>query len=239
MKHIIFTCLVVTSVFVSFGCKKKEPEPSQKTAIQKQPTQKTATLKETEPVKQVQASPTDTQNNTVETTTTAESVQPNEDPELIQSLKNAAAKGDVEKIRSIIAEGVDVNIKANSGASLLHIALLGGHEAAAALLISKGADTHATMTDGTTPLHFAVLRNCKDVASFLIDDGVDVNAVGANFGSPLHIAANTGQIDIAEMLIAKGADVNIKNTRDQTPLTVAKQKNNKAMIELLEKYGAE
>ena len=64
-------------------------------------------------------------------------------------------------------------------------------------------------------------------------------AMGTNFGTPLHIAASAGHTEIAEMLIAKGADVNIKNKRNQTPLTVAKQKNDKAMIELLEKHGAQ
>ena len=181
----------------------------------------------------------DTQDEAIETTTATELTEPNNDPELIASLQRAVAIGDVEKIQSIIAEGVDVNTTANSGASLLHVALLQGHEATAALLISKGADTHATMTDGTTPLHFAVLRNCKEIASFLVDDGVDINAMGTNLGAPLHIAASTGHKEIAEMLIAKGADVNIKNKRDQTPLTVAKQKKDGLIIKLLENNGAE
>jgi ankyrin repeat protein len=241
MKHIKFLCLALAFVLVAFGCKKKESEPQQPAGVQKseQPAKTPAPAKVIETVKQIQPASADTQSETAKTTAADESIRPNDDPELIKSLNNAVAAGDIEKIRSFIDAGADVNTKANGGASLLHIALLGGHEAAAALLISKGVDTHATMTDGTTTLHFAVLRNCKEIANFLIDDGVDVNAIGANFGSPLHLAANTGNTEIAEMLIAKGADVNIKNKRDQTPLTLAKQRKSTAMIELLEKHGAE
>jgi ankyrin repeat protein len=235
MKQIRLLCMALAFALVIFGCKKEEPGSAQQVVVKKQP----PSVKTIEPVKKTQPAPADTQNKTAETTTTAESARPNEDPNLIKSLKVAAATGDIEKIRSILDAGVDVNVKDNSGASLLHIALLGGQEAAAALLISKGIDTHATLTDGTGALHFAVLRNCKEIAKFLIEDGVDVNAMGANFGTPLHIAARTGQTDIAEMLIANGADVNIKDKRNQTPLAIAKQKNDKAMIELLEKHGAE
>ena len=184
MKHIKLLGLALVFVLAAFGCKKKEPEPAQQAVGQKQPQQaKTSTPAKTiETVEQTQPTPTNTQNETAETTTAIESSQQNKDPELIKSLQQAVGTGDVEKIQSIIDKGVDVNIKANSGASLLHIALLGGHEAAAALLISKGIDTHATMTGGASALHFAVLRNCKDIASFLIDDGVDVNAMGFRAG---------------------------------------------------------
>jgi cytohesin len=248
MKNIRLLCLILAFVITAFGCKKKEPEPAQQAVVEKQtqPVKTPAPAKEPAPVKaiesteQTQLAPADTQSKTAEKTTTTVPIQPNQDPELIKSLQNAVATGDVEKIQSILAEGVDANTKGNSGASLLHVALLGGHEAAAALLISKGADTHATMTDGTTPLHFAVFRNCKEIANFLIEDGVDVNAMGANLGTPLHLAVSTANIEIAEMLLTKGADVNIKNKRDQTPLAIAKlKKDNNKMITLLEKHGAE
>ncbi|MBN2594601.1 MAG: ankyrin repeat domain-containing protein, partial [Sedimentisphaerales bacterium] len=184
MKHIKLFCLALAFVLVAFGCKKKESELQQPAGVQKseQPAKTPAPAKAIETIEQTQPAQTDTRSEAVETTAAPESTQPNNDPELIKSLQQAVAKGDIEKIQSLIAAGVDVNTKANSGASLLHIALLQGHEAAAASLISKGADTHAIMTDGTSALHFATLRSCKDIAKFLIDDGVDVNAMGANFG---------------------------------------------------------
>ena len=235
MKHIRFLCMVVMLALVAFGCKKKESGPSQQTDVQKQ----VQPAKTTKPVEQAQPALADTENSTAETTTEPELIETDEDIDPDLSMQRAAAAGDVDKIQSLIAAGADVNAKAKNGASLLHIALIQGHEDVAALLISKGADIHATMTDGTTPLHFAVMRNCKEIVNFLLDDGADVNAMGTNLGSPLHIAANTGYVEIAEMLIAKGADVNIENQRGMTPLTFAKLKRNEVMLELLEKYGAE
>ena len=232
--------MVVMLAIVAFGCKKKESEPSQQGDVQKrlQPVKIPATAKAMEPVEQIQPTPADTQSETAETTTDPESAGKDEDIAPAVSLQRAVAAGDVDKIQSLIAAGADVNTTAKNGASLLHIALLQGHEATAALLISKGADIHAKMTDGTTPLHFAAMRNCKEIVSFLLDDGADVNAMGTNLGSPLHIAVVTGQTEIAEMLISKGADVNIENQRGMTPLTLARQKGNGVMLELLEKHGA-
>jgi ankyrin repeat protein len=227
MKHILVICLILTLIFITFGCKKKESEPSQQTA-------KTPVMpKVTKPA------PAETQNKTTETKPVTASITGAGNPELNKALQDAVTAGDVDKIRSIIDSGADVNAKAKNGASLLHLALIGGHEAVAALLISKGADTHVKMSDGTTTLHFAVLRNCKEIAKFLLDDGVDANAMSTNLGTPLHIAASTDNVEIAEMLLAKGADVNIKNRRGMTPLTLAKNKNDTAMVELLKKYGAE
>jgi ankyrin repeat protein len=233
MKHILVICLILTLVFVNFGCKKKESESSQQTA--KTP----VTSKETKAAGQNQPAPADTQNKTTETKPVTASITGTGNPELNKALQDAVTAADVDKIRSIIDSGADVNAKAKNGASLLHLALIGGHEAVAALLISKGADTHVKMSDGTTTLHFAVLRNCNEIAKFLLDDGVDANAVSTNLGTPLHIAASTGNVEIAEMLLAKGADVDVKNRRGMTPLTLAKNKNDNAMIELLKEYGAE
>jgi ankyrin repeat protein len=241
MKHTMLLCLVLTLALVTIGCKKEEPEPPQQASVEAkvQTTKPAEPVKATKPAKKPITTSAETESEKAETTIAAEPTVLEEDIDPDVALQRAAAAGDIEKIKSLLATGVDVNKRAKNGASLLHITLLQGHEAAAALLISKGADTHAMMTDGTTPLHFAVLRNCKIIAKFLLDDGVDVNALGTNLGSPLHIAANTGQMEIAEMLIEKGADVNIKNERGMTPLAFAKQKGSRAMLELLEKYGAE
>jgi ankyrin repeat protein len=233
MKHIIVICLILTLMFVTFGCKKKESEPSQQTA------KESVTSKETKLAEQNQPTPADTQNKTTETKPVTASITGIGNPELNKALQDAVTIGDIDKIRSILDSGADVNAKAKNGASSLHLALIGGHEAVAALLISKGADTHTKMSDGTTTLHFAILRNCKEIAKFLLDDGVDANAMSTNLGTPLHIAVSTGNVEIAEMLLAKGADVNIKNRSGMTPLTLAKSKNDNAMIELLEKHGAE
>jgi ankyrin repeat protein len=233
MKHIKVLCLILMLIFITFGCKKKESEPSQQT------TKTPVTSKETKPAGQNQAAPAETQNKTTETKPVTASITGTGNPELNKALQDAVTAADIDKIRSIIDSGADVNAKANNGASLLHLALIGGHEAVAALLISKGADTHVKMSDGTTTLHFAVLRNCKEIAKFLLDDGVDANAMSTNLGTPLHIAVSTGNVEIAEILLAKGADINIKNRRGMTPLTLAKNKNDNTMIELLEKHGAE
>ena len=129
MKHIKLFCLVLAFVLVTVGCKKRELEPVQQTVVQKQPqpAKTPAPAKAIESVEQTQPTPADTQNETTETTTANESTEPNEDPELIASLQRAVATGDIDKIQSIIAAGVDVNTTANSGASLLHVALLQGH----------------------------------------------------------------------------------------------------------------
>jgi pectate lyase len=157
-----------------------------------------------------------------------------ESSEVPISLPEAAGSGDINKVKSLIARGADVNAW-DFGPSCrpLHSAVINGHKQVVELLIAKGADVNAGDGGHIKPLHHAAENGHKEIAELLIAKGADVNAKEENGGTPLHSAARAGHKEIVELLIAEGADVNAKNNDGQRPVDVAVQRGQKEIAELL------
>jgi glutaminase len=67
-------------------------------------------------------------------------------------LINAAAQGDVNELRRLLAEGTDVNKADYDVRRAVHLAACEGREAALQLLLDKGADINVKDRWGNTPL---------------------------------------------------------------------------------------
>ena len=78
----------------------------------------------------------------------------------------AAAKGDIEKVKQLINNGVDVNKKSN-GMLPIHYAAKFNRVDVIKLLITGGSEIHATCDKGYTALRHAEKTNATDAASFL------------------------------------------------------------------------
>ncbi|MBW7992221.1 MAG: hypothetical protein FVQ84_19710 [Planctomycetes bacterium] len=138
-------------------------------------------------------------------------------------LCNAAEEGNIEKVKSLIASGADVNSKSKYGDTPLHYAAKHGHKLVAELLIESGAEVNAKNKLSETPLHLAAENGYKDVVKALIAGGADVNAEAGYRGTPLHKAAFYGHRDVAELLVAAGTDINVSRPDGLTSLHVALQ----------------
>ena len=166
---------------------------------------------------------------------------------IAEPIHEAAKEGDLAKVKSLIAEGSDVNVKTGTGTTPLHFAADRGHKEVVELFVSKGADVNAETNRGFSPLHWAAQQDHKDVVELLILKGADINAETKLGFTPLHGAARTGDKDLVELLISKGANVNANKFR-YTPMAwagVAEPtdspeilKARKEVIELLRKHGA-
>jgi pectate lyase len=159
-----------------------------------------------------------------------------------RSLQEAAACGDIEELKGLIAQGIDIN--GGEGIELytvLHRAVISGHKEVVALLLSKGAQVDATDSyPNATALGYASEKGYKEIAELLIANGADINAKREGYpagDTPLHSAARAGHKDVVELLIAKGADVNAKNGPGQTSLDIAINRNRKDIVELLVEKG--
>jgi len=138
-------------------------------------------------------------------------------------LHRAARVGDVAKIRSLIEDGVDVNVKTSYGETPLFEAAEAGHREAVELLLASGADVNAASGMSGAALFIAIARGHKDIAQLLIENGADVNAKTGKGGfTPLHEAAGKGRMDLVELLIAAGANVRSQNWYHHTPLDCAR-----------------
>ena len=167
-----------------------------------------------------------------------------------ESLKEAAAAGNIKAVKQHLAAGTDVNL-VSDGFTPLHLAADNDQKEIALLLIAKGADLNARGVDvnGWTPLHMAALRGHKEIVELLIEKGSDINIKGTGRMevSALHVSAGRGHKEITKLLIAEGAYVNAKDNNNKTPLSHAEgvlkneppevKATKKEIAELLRKHG--
>ena len=140
-------------------------------------------------------------------------------------LVDAARRGEVEVVRSLLESGGDVNEARGDGLTALHAAAERGHVEITKLLISAGAELDAgTRIGGYTSLHLAARGGHTSVVMALAEVGADVNATTANTGvTPLHLAAAAlGGEQAVATLLDHGAQVNAREASSgQTPLMFA------------------
>jgi len=155
---------------------------------------------------------------------------------------DAAMRGDLEEVRSLLRSGADVNEPQGDGMTALHWAARRGDAALAEVLVYAGARLDAGTRIGRyTPLHVAAREGRAGVVRVLLDAGADPKAVTTNSGAtPLHLAARSGDAEIVRLLVAAGAEVDAREGAwDQTPLTFAAELNRVEAIEALLKAGAD
>jgi ankyrin repeat protein len=156
-----------------------------------------------------------------------------------EGLYGAVLRGDLDAVRRLVEEGVDVNQDIGDGVTPLHAAASSESEHAleiVKILLAHGADVNAKVKsddpadgrmhidEGFTPLHHAVgvqmfdedleIRSNKAVVELLLNHGAKVNEKDAYGYTPLFATVFPGSPDVMELLIEHGADVNVKNGED-------------------------
>ena len=130
----------------------------------------------------------------------------------------ASRDGDLASVQAELDKGVDVNTKAITGVTSLHVAAGRGHTEIVELLITEGADVNAKDDRGWTPLFEAVNNGHKEIVELLIANGADVNAkhktkfhftknqttLYINNPTPLDWANISKQTEIADLLRKRG-----------------------------------
>ena len=123
----------------------------------------------------------------------------------IMTIYDYASIGDIEKVKSLILEGINVNTKSQNGVMALHWASVNGHRNIAELLIQNGADVNVQINSGQTPLLLACQMGKKDVVALLLTKGADFNIKFRN-RSPLSYARDNDHTEIVELLRKHGAE---------------------------------
>ncbi|MBS0236713.1 MAG: ankyrin repeat domain-containing protein [Proteobacteria bacterium] len=92
-----------------------------------------------------------------------------------------------ESINVFTKIGVDIDTPMQNGATVLHVASMGGDSAAIRFLVEdKKASVHAITEKGNTALHIA---GSVEAAKQLVELGANVNALNDESQTPLHTAA--------------------------------------------------
>ncbi|XP_006529037.1 ankyrin repeat and SOCS box protein 11 isoform X4 [Mus musculus] len=135
-------------------------------------------------------------------------------------LHEAAAQGRLLALKTLIAQGINVNLVTINRVSSLHEACLGGHVACAKALLENGAHVNAQTVHGATPLFNACCSGSAACVNVLLEFGAKAQ-LEIYLASPIHEAVKRGHRECMEILLTK--DVNIEQEVPQlgTPLYVA------------------
>ena len=157
-------------------------------------------------------------------------------------LPEAAMRGEIEVVRSLLKQDIDVDSTQGDGMTALHWAALRDNLEMAKLLMESGANVTATTRLGDlTPLFLACTHGNAGMIDLLLEAGGDPNTANTvNGQTALMRAAASGDADGVGRLLDAGAKVNARETAyGQTALMFAAADNRAEVIRVLARTGAD
>jgi hypothetical protein len=155
------------------------------------------------------------------------------------ALYSAAENGDIEKVRSLLKSGANVNDDNVIGETSLNVAVEKGSIEIVELLLDKGVNVNRRGFFEYTALHRAAQNRRSDIVRILLDAGADVNSKDHWGGTALQWAAFYGPIESVKLLLDKGSDVNSRDNNGVTPLLSAAEGNHIDIMKFLIGKGAD
>lgn len=155
----------------------------------------------------------------------------------------AAGRGDLGRVRALIAAGADVNAQDHQKDSAFLLAAARGHTEIVRATLAAGADLKSTNRYGGTALIPACHYGHVDTVRLLLTTPIDVDHVN-NLGWTALLEAvilgdgGPAHTEIVRMLIARKANLNLPDRQGVTPLAHARQRGQAAIAELLAVAGA-
>ena len=138
------------------------------------------------------------------------------------------ARRDLEAIKQLVEQGMDVNQADSKGNTLLIMAAMQGDVSFAKFLISRGAELERTNVNRNTALQAAIFNRKADMVRLLIDAGARISS-----RDPAR-AENIGQTNIAQMLLQAAPDIQRRRAAEESLRNPAVPKH----ILLRERLGA-
>lgn len=153
----------------------------------------------------------------------------------------AAARGDLESVRTLLRDGADVNAAQGDGMTALHWAALRGDAEMLSVLVYAGANVASTTRLGAyTPLHLASRDGRAEAVALLLEAGSDANAATTTGATPLHLAAAGGDVPTLTSLLEAGTEVDAQERANgQTPLHFAAAAGRLEAVQALIAAGAD
>ena len=87
------------------------------------------------------------------------------------SLIEAASKGDIDTVRTLLAKGADVNAEDNDGNTALMASAKNGHTNIVQVLLKQGADVNAKTKSGETALMIAKKMGHEEIVLIFKEAG--------------------------------------------------------------------
>jgi len=154
---------------------------------------------------------------------------------------------DLEKMRGLIKEGVNLNELDEYGLTPLHFAVISKFPEGVKLLLESGSQVNSLSSHHTTPLHHAAKGGLIECVQVLLEHNADV-MVRDESTTPFGYAVKKGHFEVAHALIAAaekqgGLDMklnllNMEDTKGEVPLSLAVSIGNMKFISELVSAGA-
>lgn len=163
-----------------------------------------------------------------------------------ESLIWAVETNDLQEVKNLLAQGVDINVDYFKGNNLLLPAISCNDydTELLQLLINHGLDVnHQNKCEKKTPLHVAAERNEDEshlkLVEIFLQNGAVVNARDEEGNTPLWYLVRKGNMKIVKLFLDFKADVNLKNNFGETLLfsAISWRNKNTEVIQLLIDLG--
>jgi ankyrin repeat protein len=150
----------------------------------------------------------------------------------------AVERGDLEKVRGWLDEGLDPEFMGSQFGTGLMNAAWHGNIDMMQLFLSRGANPRRVNRNGEQALQLAAWNGHVEAVKWLLDNGVPVNRDG-NYWGALHYAVFNGHTELASYLIERGANVNARSPNGSTPLMMAAREGREEIARTLLESGAD
>ncbi len=154
---------------------------------------------------------------------------------------DAAERGDLEAVRTLLRQGADVNTAQSDGMTALHWAAGGNDIEIAKTLLYAGAAVRATTRlGGYNPLHLASRGGHSEVARLILEAGADPNTFTTTGVTAMHFAADADAGAVIGLLAAHGGDVDARDAfSERTPLMFGAVRGADSAVRALLEAGAD
>ncbi len=162
------------------------------------------------------------------------------DPKVAE-LAQAAARGDVERVDALVAQGADVNARGEQGLTPLLYAMSGKGVKGFQRLLQLGADPNQHMDTGESAMKWAACQSGSQHLKALLAHGgnPDLRYPTADIhATPLHWAIRGPSVQNARILIKAGADPRARGANG-SPLVCAADGNRFDMVYAMLEAGAD
>ena len=158
------------------------------------------------------------------------------DPALVEAARNK----DAQKLRALLNQKADVNVRAADGSTALLWVSHWNDVETAGLLIRAGADANAANAFQMTPLVQACVNGSAPMVDLLLQAGANPTTPIATGETPILKCAKSGSADAIRMLLVRGADPNAKEpAQNQNALMWAAAEYHPAVVRTLIEANAD
>ena len=156
------------------------------------------------------------------------------------AMEQVAVNSHMDTIKSLIAQGKDINARNIRGQTPLHLAVVERNNDAVQLLLESGAEVDTVaLNSGCTSLHYAASLGHVDLCELLIRYGADPDAQTAKLGTPLHLAVSRGYPEVVALLLKYHARLDISDKNGMTPLQLAENSHNQEIVTVIKQHLSE